>query len=242
MVFATITEPTTTRPVGTVLVATFDGKNTPLPSALEFTSRHQVNIANLISPPSGHDQTGFRKIVTNPKLYTVTADGVLFTDKRAIGIWSRDCPIVIITDKVRCETVVFHAGRPAMTPYQHLADRNYTIAKSALHVLTSRGSNVDDLSTYITGAICKKCFTHDIKKDVALLTPFADRNSWAIDPETGGLDLVGIIMSQLLQGGVPEGALAYDGRCTKEDPGLASKRNGDDATKNNLVVVLPYQP
>lgn len=239
MVLITAIEPTVTRSLKKLLIATFDGKNAPLPSALECASRHQATLAHLIAPPSHAYHKNFRKLVTKPKQYAVEADGILITDERAVGIWSRDCPIVVITDDVRGETVVCHAGRPAMTPYQHLADRNYTIVKAALYALISRGSAPKHLSAYITGAICKKCFTHDLRKDAALIRPFAVNYSWAIDRETGGLDLVGIIMNQLLEGGIPEEAVAYDGRCTKEDPGLASKRNGDDSTKSNLTIVMP---
>lgn len=243
MVLATANEPTATFHQRLFTIALFDGKRSPLASALAFAGQHhKASLMHLISPPSSDTQPGFQKIVTNPKTYELAADGILITSTRPVGIWSRDCPIVIIMDTVRGEAVVCHAGRPAMTPHQHLGNRNYTIVTAGIEALTSRGSLASTLSVYITGAICRRCFTHDLVKDVALLTPFTSRHAWAVDVETGALDLVGIIQAELVALKVLPDNITYDGLCTKEHEGLASKRNGDDPSKSNLVVVIPHHP
>ena len=238
MVLATANEPTVIHVTSACTLATFDGKHAPLPSALAFAGQQQSSIAHLVSPPNSDTQGGFQQILTNPKSYELKTDGVLLAKKQTVGIWSRDCPIVVIMDAIRGEVVVCHAGRPAMTPHHHLADRNYTIITAAVQALTSRGSLLRDLTAYITGGICKDCFKHDIVKDAAILAPFKRRFPVAVSA-TGGLDLIGIIVAELLMQGLGNHTIVHDRLCTKEHTGLASKRGGDGPTSSNLTVVIP---
>jgi copper oxidase (laccase) domain-containing protein len=238
MVLATATDPTVTHHTAACTIATFDGKQAPLPSALAFASQHQASIEHLVSPPNSATQSGFQQILTNPKSYELKADGILLVKKQTVGIWSRDCPIVVIMDAKRGEMVVCHAGRPAMTPHHHLANRNYTIITAAVYALTSRGSVQRDLSAYITGGICKDCFKHDIAKDAAILAPFKRRFPAAVSA-AGALDLVGIIVAELLMQGLGDHTIVHDRLCTKEHGRLASKRGGDGPSSSNLTLVIP---
>jgi copper oxidase (laccase) domain-containing protein len=238
MVHATTNNPTVAHHTQACIIATFDGKQAPLPSALAYARRHQAAIDYLVSPPNSDTQAGFQQILAHPKQYELKADGVLIAKSQTVGIWSRDCPIVVVMDTKRREAVVCHAGRPAMTPHHHLANRNYTIITAAVYALTSRGSLPRDLTAYITGGICKDCFGHNIEKDSLLLAPFKRRYPGAVS-DTGSLDLIGIIVAGLLEQGLGDDAITHDRLCTKHDDGLASKRGGNGPSQSNLVLVIP---
>ncbi len=230
--------PTVTKKIGPLVVATFNGKNAPVTKALEFAAKHEVLIRHWIYPPGNVGQAGFQEIITEYKQYEPRCDGILITDKRAVGIHSRDCPIVVIVDTEKMEWVICHAGRPAITPLQFGSGRhNHGIISKAVGLLLSRGSQPHNLQAYITAGICKKCFVHHRTQDAALLKPFFPEYKWAFDAETGWFDIKRIIHSQLTNMRISGNNISQDGLCTKEHAGLASHRGGDDPDKNNLVTV-----
>ncbi len=217
-------------------IATFDGKNAARASALQFAHERGHAIKHFVSPPSRRGEAGFQEVITRPNAYNLSADGILVTKVNTASMYSRDCPITFIMDSRQNEGVLLHCGRPALTPVQHLVNRDYNIITAGLSILKSRGSNVKDLSAYITAGICGTCFVHDIEKDRSLLEPFIQHYPESVNIETGGLDLVRVITKQLTLVGLKKENIHHDGVCTKEHDGLASKRGGH--SDSNLVVAF----
>lgn len=239
MAISQTTGPTVIKKLGSLLVATFDGKRAPVSTALAFADQHQALIRHWIYPPAHAGQAGFQEIIVDPQQHELKSDGILITDKRAVGICSRDCPIVVIVDAERMEWVVCHAGRPAITPLPFGTGRyNHGIVSKAVGLLVSRGSQPHQLQAYITAGICKKCFVHHQTQDAHLLKPFAALYGWAFDRETGWFDIKRIIVSQLMNMRISGKNIHQDGLCTKEHEGLASNRAGDGPDKNNIVTVF----
>jgi copper oxidase (laccase) domain-containing protein len=222
-----------------ITIATFGGKHCPLRSSLAYVRDHGRSIDFIVSPPSREDQPGFRKVETQPNTYNSSTDGILLT-RGQVGIMeSRDCSITTIMDNVRGESIMIHCGREAVAPYGYLTNPHHSIVTEALNVLEERGSLMRNLSAFVTAGICGRHFVHQLPEDEALLRPYLQTYPWAVDPKTGGLDLVGVVMTQLRNRGVPKSNIVHDGLCTFEDTaGLASKRRGDDSRHNNTVVVL----
>ena len=236
MPLTTAIEPTEVHRTSVFTIATFDGKSAPLSSALAFITQPHHALLHLVSPPSKRGDPGFQEVVTRTGSYNLSADGILVTKDCAVGMYSRDCPITFLMDSKRGEGVLLHCGRPALTPIQHLMNRHYTIITAGLSILKSRGSNVGDLSAYVTAGICGKCFVHDMKKDWSILEPFIQHYPESVDTETSGLDVTRVIITQLTNGGVTRKNIHHDGVCTQEHEGLASKRGGDQ--DSNLTVAF----
>ncbi len=236
MPLTTAIEPTEVHRTTVFTIATFDGKSAPLSSALAFITQPHHAFVHLVSPPSKHGDPGFQQVVTRNSYYNLSADGILVTKDCAVGMYSRDCPITFLMDSKRGEGILLHCGRPALTPTQRLMNRHYTIITAGLSILKSRGSNVADLSAYISAGICGTCFVHDMEKDRSLLEPFIQHYPESVDMETGGLDVLGVISTQLTDGGVALENIYHDGVCTKEHKGLASKRGGDQ--DSNLTIAF----
>ena len=236
MPLTTAIEPTEVYRTSVFTIATFDGKNSALASALQFAHEQRHTIKHLVSPPSKRGEAGFQEVLTRPGAYNLSTDGILVTKEQTAAMYSRDCPITFIMDSSQNEGVLLHCGRPALTPTQHLMNRRYNIITAALMTLTSRGSNVADLSAYITAGICGKCFVHDGELDKQLLEPFLEDYPESVDLVTGGLDLIGVITKQLTLAGLKKENIHHDGECTKEHKGLASKRGGDQ--DSNLTVAF----
>ncbi len=236
MPLVTAVEPTMVKHLGNFTIATFDGKQTALTSALKYTRDHHTDITYLVSPPSKQGEVGFQTVMMRPMVHKLTTDGILVASDQSAAMYSRDCPILFLCDQSRDYGLLLHCGRPAMTPVLSVLESWYNIISVGLSVMRSRGSHPSDLSAYITAGICGKCFTHDAQKDKSLLAPFRRNYGWAVDPETGGLNLIGIIENQLILSRIAADNISHDGLCTKEHPGLASKRGGD--TDSNLVVAF----
>lgn len=237
MTLATAVHPTAVRHDGHFIIATFDGKKAALASSLLFAKEHGTVLHHCVYPRNKTDQKGFQKVEMYPQGYEIETDGILVTKGHSAGMFSRDCAITAIMDNRRDEGVLLHCSRLALTPTQHLMDRNYTIITAGLAALTDRGSKLADLSVWITASICKKCFTHDLARDKALLAPFDEHHRLEINEKTVGLDLVGIIRTQLHNAGVT-GEMAWDGLCTNSDPGLASKRGHSPENASNLAFMF----
>lgn len=232
MPLATAVEPTAVKRLGNFTIATFDGKQSALASALKYTRDHHVDINHLVSPPSKLAEPGFQEVITYPSDHHITADGVMVQKGQSVGMYSRDCPILFLCDQGRGHGLLLHCGRPALGKWSG----NRNIVSEALSTMESWESKPEDLSAYITAGICKKCFTHNLETDKELLAPFVRDFPWAIDQTTGGLDLVTIIKFQLVEAQMVQDHIYHDGLCTKEDTGLASKRGGD--ADSNLVVAF----
>ncbi len=215
------------------IIATFDGKNAALASAIAFTHQPKHAIKHLVSPPSRRGELGFKEVVTNPRDYNISADGIVVTKNRAAAMYSRDCPITFLLDSTKKIGVLLHCGRPAMTPTQGESGRTHTIVTAGLETLKAYGSDVKDISAYITAGICAQCFTHNLETDQELLFPFMAYYPQFVNQKTGGLDLIGMITAQLVEAGVAKTNIHHDEMCTKEHEGLASKRGGD--SDSNLV-------
>ena len=222
----------------TATLATFGGKNAPLRSALAYAADHDATIAHLVLPPSSIEHPGFQKIEQDPHQHKLHVDGVVVRPGQTFGMYSRDCPIGFLMDGRRNEGVLVHCGRPAMTPRKHAGAEHYTVITSALNALTQRGSNLADLSVVITAGICQDCFVHSVVTDVEMIQPFYDWYPWSVNVDTGGLDLVRVITTQLTEAGVHPEKIKHDGFCTKEHSGLTSKRGGDK--DSNLVLVMNH--
>jgi copper oxidase (laccase) domain-containing protein len=196
-------------------------------------------IEHIVRPPSGPGQPGFQTIATYPTERTVVADGILITPSTVVGITSADCPILVLMDERSGCGVAAHCGRPAMTKRQLLMRRNYNVIAAALNIMKQHGSPPTKLSAYITAGICQDCFTHDLRKphDAELLRPFP--KVFVING-TGGLDLVGLITSELVQAGVLSRNITSDKLCTKEHPGLVSSRGGKVPGAVNYVIIDTY--
>jgi copper oxidase (laccase) domain-containing protein len=239
MALSNVFEPTAIHQIGPVSVATFDGKKAPLENSRKFASRHESEITTVVTPPGDATQAGFQEIQIDPQKYEISCDAVLVTKKQAVAIRSRDCPIVVIVDTEKLEWVICHAGRPAISPLPitHI-EHSHGIINEAVKLLLSRGSQTHHLQAYVTAGICKKCFVHHPVRDANLLNPFTAQFSWAFDDTTGWFDIKRIIVSQLMNMRISGKNIHQDGLCTKEHPGLASKRGGDGPDKNNLVLVF----
>lgn len=220
----------------TSTIVTFGGTQQPLPSALAYVDDYGANIAHLVYPPSDPNHPGFRYIELLPNEYNLEVDGVLVTPGKAVGMYSRDCPIVFLMDTKRNEGLLLHCGRPAMSPSRYENDKSYTVITAALNTLISRGSAISDLIVVITAGICGPCFTHNLAKDHHLIRPFFEQFPYHVDLETGSIDIIGVITSQLVAAGIDREEIKHDGYCTKEHPRLTSKRGGD--MDSNLVVAF----
>ncbi len=223
MPLATAVEPTAVKRLGNFTIATFDGKQSALTSALKFTRDHNTDLKHIVSPPSKRGEPGFQEVIVYPSDHHISTDGVMVQKGQSAGMYSRDCPILFLCDQSRGHGLLLHCGRPAMGKWS--GGRN--IVSEALYTMESWESNPEDLSAYITAGISKKWFTHDLDKDQELLAPFLRDVPWAIDEKTGGLDVIEIIRVQLMEARVIQDQIFHDGRCTYEDGGLASKRGGD---------------
>ncbi len=192
-------------------------------------------VRHIVMPPNGPGQAGFQSIATYPTKTKVAADGILITAGTVIGMYSADCPILVLMDERSGCGIAAHCGRPAMTKRQVLMKYDYNIITAALLALQREGSRPENLTAYITAGICQDCFTHDVRKpgDAELLRPFPKAH---IHEETGGLDLIGLIIAELVQAGVPARNISTDDRCTKEHPDLTSHRGGKPPGIANLVI------
>ena len=236
MPLATAVDPTKVYRTSIFTIATFDGKNAALASALQFANEQRHPIRHIVSPPSKRGEAGFQEVITRPGAYNLSTDGILVTKEHTAAMYSRDCAITFIMESKRNEGVLLHCGRPALTPVQHLMNRRHNIITAGLTTLTGQGSNPADLSAYITAGICGKCFVHNKEIDKQLLEPFLEAYPESVDLVTGGLDLIGVITKQLTLAGLRKENIHHDGVCTKSHPGLASKRGGD--SDSNLIVAF----
>lgn len=189
------------------------------------------------------DEAGvnFQQLIVPNFFDLAYADGVVLTEPgSAVVLQSADCPIVILHDKNTGRLVVFHAGRPALTPFcqQYSAACNYTVVENALQSVTQGGSK-EAVSALVLGNICGKCFKHESPEARAKAEVFLPLGDHVFaDKSSLSLDLLAVIKHRLLHGEVPKEAIVHMGPCTFGTPALTSYRRGDRDTRNTVVVVM----
>lgn len=214
-------------------IVLYGGKYTdPTPFAEQYTHSRERKINYAIMPPSDKRGRGFQQVISEPTAGTIYADGLLLRCGETATIRSKDCAIVFLRNRKRGDGVLVHAGRSALTADAH----NRNIIDKALFAV--RNTNDEELSAYIRGCICGRCFVHDMEKDWDMVEPFLNKYPGAVNRQTGGIDLPAIIVMQLRQAGIPPRNIDFDSLCTFEHTGLSSHR-GKDAT-SNMVLVLNH--
>jgi copper oxidase (laccase) domain-containing protein len=219
----------------TLVVATFGGRRDPQIAAAIWCKQKNIRLQHEVHPPSHYTAAGFREITIPGGAYTQYMDGIEVHPGHAVGIRSKDCPIVTLHDQHTGCTVTMHAGRPALTPKLYTGCAHNTVIAAGLHHLTERGATPRSISAYITAGICLNCFRHDRPGAYELVVPFAERHPHSVSRQTGGLDLTAFITAELVTYGLMDSAIHHDTHCTYEEENLASYRRGDKIS--NLTVV-----
>jgi copper oxidase (laccase) domain-containing protein len=200
----------------------------------------------LVKAAGNSTMPGFRTIARfacgsgNWNTPTHFADGVRLPHSGVSAIIRpADCPVVLLYEARTHRGMLLHCGRPAMTPIIQ-ADGTYTtfLAQAAQKLVCT--TDTPHLSAVITGAICRDCFTHDCINDNSEVGQFrtAFPHLHCVDEETGGLDLVQVIVDQLLTVGVGITNIVHDGICTYGEPRLASYKRDRTTLRNAVVAVL----
>lgn len=216
-------------------VVTLGGKHAAHDAALWFAKTNHLTLASIVQPPSSAAGTGFKEIVALSKLPITYGDGVLVPSNTAVGIGSRDCPIVVLYNSYRPTTVVCHAGRPALS---RGTAGEITVLNAAIDAVTNHDSSQRCyVRAYVTAGICADCLVHEGKGAETYLAPFRRYHPNAIGAR-GRLDLHKVIRCELEQLGVPNTNIVVDTTCTKEHSAMSSHRNGDAV--NNIVLVLQH--
>ena len=200
-------------------------------------------ITHVIQPPSGPDKCGFQSIMDTaqgqglqPGIRQEQVDGVVVPPDGAIIMCSKDCPIITFSND--CCTVVVHAGRPALSAQPDCSSCTYNIISAAMRKLLSDEDDPATIHAHIAVGICQECFEHCGDDAEEHLQYFRNRHPELIIEPRGQLDLIGAIRRELTNRGVLAARITHDGRCTKCDPELCSKRGGD-TEESNMVLVVP---
>ncbi len=200
---------------------------------------HPSKICRLIVA-SDETRTGFQQLKLPDFQELCYADGVLLTEiGSAVAGQSGDCPFVILHNLQSDRMAIFHAGRPALTPFCKLDSPHcdFTIVETALSQLCGAGSR-ESVQALIIGNICGSCFKHDQPEARAKATWFSPLGDHVFaDVESLSLDLEAVIRHRLTHQGVAESNIRHVGPCTFETPSLASHRRGDTDVRNTLIVV-----
>jgi len=199
----------------------------------------------VLKPASDASKPGFQTIQT-AKLGTTSvaerqqADGVILESlNTAVVLPTGDCPAVVINNTVTGRMVVFHAGRPALTPPADCVACSANVVSFGFRNAVSEG-RPEDLRAYITGSICPEHFRHDDEHGQRLVKPFFDTfgsSVFAGDPAEGKLDLVKLITAQLIGYGVSPEHIDHDGICTFSERRLASHRR-EGRTYRNITIAI----
>lgn len=228
----TLADPVTIYERPGVIVATFGGTDNPR-ARTDFAQKHGTELTGIVYPPANANGEGFKRIAKHFFDRRANADGAIVPPGGAIGILSRDCPIVVLENSYKPAVVVLHAGRPALS---RLENDNVTIIERGLEAVThGRAEEAHYVTAYITAGICATCFEHTGEDAEQYLAPFRRHHPQAIG-KRGCLDLKLVIRRELQQGGISAERIFDDGLCTREHPALYSHRNGD--TLSNMAVVI----
>ncbi len=222
-----------TLPYNGPTVATFGGGTGAFEAALLYIKAAGRDAHALVRPPSGPGQPGFKMIAARATHFELEADGLVIPRRSAVMIYSRDCPIVTLHEYMNDQTVVYHAGRPALTNHQA---RDASVTDVALRTIAKHQHERATTVAYIAASICSDCFVHDGPGAEAHLTYFRQRFPNTITDPGGRLDLPSVIAQELHEQGLFPRNISHDGVCTREHPRLTSHRNGDK--ESNITVVL----
>ncbi len=199
------------------------------------------HITHVIQPPSGPDKCGFQSILDTTQeqglqsgIRQEQVDGVVVPPDGAAILCSNDCPIITFSSE-RC-TVVVHAGRPALTAQSDCSSCTYNIISAAMRKLLSDKDDPTTIHAHIAVGICQDCFEHCGDDAEEHLQYFRRMHPELIIGADRRLDLISVIRKELTGRGVPATQITHDGRCSKEDPGLASNRGGDTELSNMVLV------
>lgn len=201
----------------------------------------QPNRTYRVIAPSNESGTGFGLIVSPDNESIVRAEGVFLQEPASCAfIEHADCPVVVWHDPKRGETLVHHAGRPALAPID-----GKNIITTAFERIT-KCSDVATLEVYIAGSICGAHFPNEAgaghqhaTRILEVFGPevFADLKTLAFSPAA-------VVRLQLLAAGLEAAQIQHDDVCTYAHPGLASHRQhsmeGRTRTTSNLTVVLNH--
>ena len=188
---------------------------------------------------SDQNQEGFQ--LTKVADYTdfVRADGVVLTEPGSAALLqTADCASGILYCPRTNRAVLFHGGRPALTPFcrQESGTCDWTVVETALQAVTKGGAK-DDVVALVIGNICGQCFKHEHESAHHLAEPFLHLGEKVFaDVENKALDLYKVIKHRLMHAGVREENISHTGPCTFETPVLSSHRRGD--TDRNTTVVV----
>tara|TARA_B100000508_G_scaffold122281_1_gene104362 strand:+ start:1354 stop:2121 length:768 start_codon:yes stop_codon:yes gene_type:complete len=199
----------------------------------------------VLKPASDASKPGFQ-VIQRAELGTSSvadrqqADGaILLSLDTAVVLPTGDCPAVVINNVATGRMVVFHAGRPALTPPTDCCGCSANIVSFGFRNAVS-GTVAEHLRVFITGSISPEHFRHDNEDAQKLVKPFLDTygpSVFAGDPKDGELDLVGLITRQLIGYGVLEEYIVHDGVCTFSDERLASHRR-EGRTFRNVTIAI----
>lgn len=172
------------------------------------------------------------------------ADGVLLTEpNQAFAVSSGDCPTVIMRNVSTGAVVAAHAGRDS------LIKEDGGLIRQMVTALTDAGGSRRDVRAFIACGIGSEHFVHPVHDPVN-----GERNrrlrdkaaayagaAHANDPD-GRISLFHLITGQLVEQGVREERIGFDGADTYSDLGPDGKplwhshRRGDRT--RNLVLVI----
>lgn len=197
-----------------------------------LAERHRVSTLYVIDPPREPYGPGWHKVATAYELPCTAAEGgVLTRTGEALLVSSRDCPIVIVENRVNGRIGAVHAGRESLITRTSPCCKHLGVIESLLVALQV----YDGARTraYITASIGAGHFTHD---EWSWVEPFVKEYGpgVVVDHQRGALDLAAVITAKLERYGIYE--VARDGLCTVDTAWLGSRRAAKDGA--NWVFVM----
>lgn len=188
---------------------------------------------------SDQNQEGFQLCKVADYTDLVRADGVVLTEPSSAAIiQTADCATGVLYCSRTNRAVVFHGGRPAVTPFCKLQSKtcDWTVVEDALTHVSGNGPK-DDVIALVLGNICGSCFKHEQDGAHKQVEPFLHLGEKVFaDMENKALDLYKVIKHRLMHAGVREDNIQHAGPCTFETPALSSHRR-KDTDRNTIVVV-----
>lgn len=200
----------------------------------------------VVIPPNVEGGKGFQTVQQSNFKEPVYADGAIIGSQRsALTISSRDCPILVLMNTHTGKVSVTHVGRAAVTPPKGCSCCSFTVINPALKNILTDETRTTDIVGYISPGICASHFCHNSPDARRFIEPFLQYYGPEVfcNVERGELDLIKIIYRQLTKLGVPKENIIKDDRCTVSDKTLSSKRGFEAGKKcchghNEVYVVI----
>ncbi len=196
---------------------------TQLPKIRTVARHRGAETVFVIDPPQRPASPGFHRVVTWESDYqepfTQAEGGILFRPGQSLLIHSRDCPTLILINRVNGLVGAVHAGREALIKRGSSCCENLGVVERLISAL-----GIDDgrqAQAYITGGIGAEHFEHD---EPAFVEPFVRFYGQHVvtDPQRHTLDLKAVIVAKLHAYGIKR--VAGDDLCTFAHPQLGSAR------------------